>query len=83
MCVCVCVYMCVYIRYIYIYISNEKKNAYILLIPPAFFCRYLLVVRNGALVGITTKRDILRRIHTFRGAKFGARPVNIKRAWQQ
>mmetsp|Transcript_20758 Transcript_20758/g.42215 ORF Transcript_20758/g.42215 Transcript_20758/m.42215 type:complete len:754 (+) Transcript_20758:87-2348(+) len=30
--------------------------------------RYVLVVRNGALVGITTKRDILRRIHTFRGA---------------
>jgi len=29
--------------------------------------RYVLVVRNGALVGITTKRDILRRIHTFRG----------------
>jgi CBS domain-containing protein len=34
----------------------------------------VLVVRNGALVGITTKRDILRRIHTFRGAhKFAPR----------
>ena len=53
------------------------------LLRPLLSRRYLLVVRNGALVGITTKRDILRRIHTFRGAKFGARPVNIKRAWQQ
>ncbi|EKX39955.1 hypothetical protein GUITHDRAFT_113947 [Guillardia theta CCMP2712] len=41
--------------------------------------RYVLVVRNGALVGITTKRDILRRIHTFRGThKFAS--VNVKRS---
>lgn len=31
--------------------------------------RYVVVVRNGALVGIATKRDILRRIHTFRGSR--------------
>mmetsp|Transcript_31448 Transcript_31448/g.77096 ORF Transcript_31448/g.77096 Transcript_31448/m.77096 type:complete len:751 (-) Transcript_31448:215-2467(-) len=36
--------------------------------------RYVLVVRNGALVGITTKRDILRRIHTFRGS---SKPVKL------
>jgi len=29
--------------------------------------RYVVVVRNGALVGMVTKRDILRRIHSFRG----------------
>ena len=31
--------------------------------------RYVAVVRNAALVGIATKRDILRRIHTFRGSR--------------